>query len=269
MKYLYLLIISFCSFTIFSQYEYNGQFGLYGITDMPMKSQMPKMTANYGVGMQFAYKPVSTFPLFIEFKGSLGQYDSRTSKETFVFDDNSQTITDVTFSGSMHKIQLGTKIYYTSFYKPVRGYVTPQIGYNFMRSRIRIADPEDEDDCMPLENRIAHRSSGLTYGLETGVEIDVVGLIRGGDYSKSRLYVSASYMGSFRKLDYINTRFMDEHKHGVYQHAHGHFTDADGRALTTKFVNVSNNDLHEHKIAEIYTTYLRFFSINVGYVWYF
>lgn len=269
MKYLYLFIISLFSAVSLSQGEYNGQFSLYGTADIPVRSQMPRMSTNYGAGMQFAYKPVKTFPLFIELRGSIGSYHSKTSQEIFIFGDGTATVTDVTFKSGMNKVQLGTKFYYTSFYRPVRGYVTPQIGYNFMRSCIRIADPEDEDDCMPLENRIAHKSSALTYGLEVGVEVDVIGLIRGGDFSKSRLYLSASYLGSFKKTDYINTRFMNEHEHVVYDGTHGHHVDADGRALTAQFVNVSNNDLHEHKIAEIYQTHLRFININIGYVWYF
>lgn len=269
MKYLYTLIIAFCSATVLSQYEYNGQFGLYGTADVPIRSQMPRMSTNFGAGMLFAYKPVRNIPLFLELRGNVGSYHSKTSKETFIFDDGTTTVTDVRFSSGMAKVQLGTKFYYTNFYRPVRGYVTPQIGYNFMRSRIRIADPEDEDDCMPLENRIAHKSSGLTYGLEVGLEVDVMGLIRGGDHSKGRLYVSASYLGSIKKMDYINTRFMNEHEHVVYDEAHGHHVGEDGRALTATFVNVSNNDLHEHKIAEIYQTHLRFITINIGYVWYF
>lgn len=169
----------------------------------------------------------------------------------------------------MQKYQLGAKYYYTSFYRPVRGYITPQVGINLMRSRIRIADPEDVDDCMPLENRISHKSYGFTYGLEAGMELDIVALIRSDDYSDSRLYVSLSFMNSFKKTDYINTRFMNEHEHGVYDTSHGNHTDPDGRPLTAQFVNISNNDLHEHKVAEIYSTYLRFFTVNIGYVWYF
>lgn len=268
MKYFYLFIISLLPFITQSQGEYNGQFSLFGTADVPIRTTMPRMSPNYGAGVQFSYKPANRIPLFIELKGSVGQYDSRTSKETFIFDDGSATVTDVSFRSNMNKIQLGTKIYYTSFYRPVRGYVTPQIGYHFMNSRIRIEDPEDEDDCMPLKNRIAHRSSGLTYGLEAGLELDVIGLI-GGDYSESRVYFSVAYLGSFKKIDYVNTRYMNEHEHGVYEGEHGHYVDSDGRALTAQFINLSSNDLHEHKIAEVYRTYLRFININIGYVWYF
>lgn len=269
MKYLYLFLVSFSSLSVFSQAEHNVQLGLHGLADIPFKGQMPRMSTNYGGGISLAFKPVKAFPLFIEAKVGAGLYNNRTSEETFIFDDESQTVTDVTFSSSMQRYQLGVKYYYTSFYRPVRGYITPQLGINLMRSRIRIADPEDVDDCMPLENRISHKSHGFTYGFEAGVELDVVALIRADDYSQSRLYASLSFMNSFRKTDYINTRFMNENEHGIYDGLHGAHTDPDGRPLTTKFVNVSNNDLHEHKIAEIYSTYLRFFTINIGYVWYF
>jgi hypothetical protein len=269
MKNLYLLMLVFLPVVSYSQGEYPFQFGIFGTSDIPLKSQMPKMAPSYGLGLNVGYKPIALFPMFIELKGNFGMYDYRTSKETFIFNETSSTETDVTFSSSMHKLQLGVKFYYTNFYRPVRGYVTPQIGYSFMRSRIRIADPADTDDCQPLENRISQRSNGLTYGGELGVEMDLQRLIRHEGPTNNRLYVSVSFLGSAKKLDYINTRYMNEHENVVYSPEHGNHVSEDGRPLTAKFVNVSNNDLHEHKIAEVYSTYLRFINVNIGYVWYF
>lgn len=268
MKYLYLFLLVVFPVVSFSQGEYNFQFGLFGTAEIPLRSQMPKMGTNFGIGLQFAYKPVNRVPVFLELKGNVGMYDYRTSRETFIFDAFSSTETDVTFKSSMNKVQFGTRIYYTSFYRPVRAYVTPQVGINFLRSRIRIADPEDIDDCRPLENRITHRSSGWTYGGELGVEIDVKQLIS-GEYSNNRLYVSVAYMSSFNKVDYINTRYMNESEHGVYQDGHVYHGGADDRDLTAAFVNVSSNSLHEHKIAEVYRTPLKFITIHAGYIWYF
>ncbi len=269
MKNLYLIFVFFSSFSLYSQGEYNVQFSLFGVSDIPIKSQMPKMGVNYGLGMYVAYKPINRIPVFLELKGNLGMYDYRTSTETFIFDDNSTTVTDVSFKSSMHKLQFGTKIYVTNFYSRMRGYVTPQIGYNFMRSRIRVADPLDEDDCQPLENRIAHKSGGLTYGAEIGFELDVIRLIKIDGFTNSRLFMSLSYLGSFNKVDYINTKYMNENVHGVYEGGHQHHEVSADRDVTLEFINVSNNSLHEHKIAEVYKTPLRYFNINLGYVWYF
>lgn len=264
MKKILLFFIALPSFT-FSQGEYNAQIGFYGVVESPIRSNMPKMSTNFGIGLQGSYRPMPNFPMFIELKGHLGNYSSQTSEETYLFEDGSQTVTDVTFSSNMHALQLGAKFYYTNYYSIFRGYVTPQIGFHSMRSRIRIADPMDEDDCAPLENRIAFKNTGLTYGGELGVDIDVKRLITQNE-SDQRLYFSVSYLGSFKDMDYINIKHMEEHEHGV-QHSEP-ATEGD-RDLTSQFVNVSNNDLHEHKIAEIYSTKLSFIAFNLGYIWYF
>ncbi|MBX2948634.1 MAG: hypothetical protein KF704_05080 [Crocinitomicaceae bacterium] len=268
MKKLYIVVFSFLPCMLLSQVDRRVQFGIHGLADIPIHSQMPRMSTNYGGGMFLSVKPHRRVPLFLELRGSIGQYSSKTSTETFIFNDGSTTVTDVTFRSLMNKVQFGTKIYFTSSYQRVKPYVMPLIGYNFMRSRIRIADPMDEDDCKPLVDRISHGTSGLTYGLETGVELDLVGTIK-GDESQGRLYVSVSYLSSARKTDYINIKYMSDHEHGVHEGGHGETSQADGRPLTTDFVNVSSNDLHSHKIAEIYNTYLRFINVNIGYVWYF
>lgn len=266
MKTIFLIISLFTSLAVFSQYEFNGQFGIYGVADIPFKSQMPKMSPAYGVGINFDYKPINRIPVFIELKGNLGLYDYRTSTETFVFDETSSTETEVTFSSGMHKIELGAKAYFTNYYKPVRGYVTPQVGYNFLRTRVRIADPEDEDDCQPLSNRVSQKSSGFTYGGEIGMEVDLMRMINDRE-TDSRLFLSCSFMKSAKKIDYVNTRFMNEHEHGI----HDEMTtmESDNRPITVQFVNLTNDDLHEHKVAEIYSTYLQFFTVKIGYVWYF
>lgn len=271
MKNLLHSIIFLLPFLTFSQTEHNAQFALFATSEIPFRSEMPRMSTNMGIGAQFAYKPISSIPVFLELKGNLGLYNTQNRDVTYLFSDGSATYTDVTFTSQMHKLQLGTKIYYTSFYRSVRAYVTPQIGYNYMRTRMRIADPMDVDDCRPLENRIRHRSAGWTYGAEVGIELDMKKIISGNDRPEQRMYVSLSYLASMRPMDYINVKYMEEDVHGVADdHAHDHSAmDEDGRPLNTQFINLTSGTTHEHKIAEIYNTHLRFMSINVGYVWYF
>ncbi len=270
MKQLLLSIICMLPFFQFAQIDENAQFGFYATTEIPMHSEMPKMSTNVGLGIQFAYKPMTRIPLFLELKSNFGRYNSQRMDVTYIFNDNSTTDTYVDFTSKMHKIQLGAKMYYTSYYNVVRGYVTPQIGYNTMKTRVWIADPMDEDDCQPLENTIRHRSGGWTYGGEIGAEVDLKRLIKkGSEQTNERLYLSASYMGSFNRMDYINVKYLEEHNHAVADPDDHSQVDQDGRPLNAEFINMTSGSTHEHKLAEIYNTHLRFISINVGYVWYF
>lgn len=261
MKHLFFSL-SLLPLIAFSQGEYNGQFGFFTPIDVPVKSEMPKMSPSIGIGAQGSYRPFPNIPVFVELKGNVGLYSSVTSKETYLFGDGSSTVTDVHFKSSMNKIQLGTKVYFSPFYKPVRGFITPQIGYTALRSRIRIDDPQDTDGCTPLENRIAHKNGGFTYGGEIGVDLDVKKIFKGEEAVRGRMYASVSYLNSFKALNYINIKYMTNHEHGMEMEID------DDRDITTQFLNVSNNSIHEHKVAEIYRTKLNFITVNIGYIWY-
>lgn len=258
MKHTYFLLFSLFCFTAAAQ---TGQVGTYFTSDIPVKSVMPKMSANTGMGLQFAYKPVPKFPVMLEMKGSIGNYSTQTLSQTFVFGDNSKTTTNVSYSSNMNRVTFGTKIHIGHEFRSVRGFVTPQIGSVWMKSKIRVADPQDVDDCQPLQKATTHRSSGFVYGGEAGVEVGFDKLFRGATESKHKLYASVSYLASFNSMDYVNVKYMQDHDHAAM-----HSGEASDREITTQFINVSTNNIHEHKIAELYSTPLRFVGINIGYV---
>jgi hypothetical protein len=262
MKNLYLLLLAALPVASLAQ---KAQMGAYLATDIPVKSVMPNMSTNFGFGLQFAYKPVEALPMLLELKGNMGQYSNRTLQQTFVFSDDSQTTTNVTYTSAMNRIGLGTKFYIGHEYRSIRGFVTPQIGMSFLRSRIVIADPADADDCRPLDRKTTQRDAGIYYGGEAGLEVGFDRLFKNSaEGSKNRLYLSVSYLGSWKTYDYVNVKHMKDHDHEAM--GHGESSDRD---VTAGFVNVSTNNIHEHKVAELYRTQLKFVGINVGYVFYF
>lgn len=264
MKYLYLL---FVSVPLLSLAQQRGQFGAYFMTDMPNRAMMPKMSTNAGVGLLGSYKPLAYFPLSLELKGSLGSYCSRTIPQTYMFNDSTGMTTDVTYASNMNKIMLGTRFTIGSDFRVVRGFITPQIGRAKMKTRISIADPEDEDGCEPLEKETTHRYSGWIYGAEIGADISMSRLFRGIESeNKHRLYVSVNYLGSFGKFSYANVRYMRDHDHHMNSGEDMDLDDAD-RDINGQFINLSTNSIHEHKIGELYSTYLQMWGFNIGWTY--
>ncbi len=264
MRHAYLLLL----FVPFFSAAQQAQIGTYFTADIPVRSVMPKMSTNAGIGLQFAYKPLPRFPMMVELKGSLGSYSYRTMQQTYIFDDESQTTTDVTFSSAMNKWQFGTKFHIGHAYRPVRGFITPQIGGAVMRSKIAIAIPGEEDDCVPMDRNTFQKDRGFFYGGEVGVEVDMNRLFRNvATEDRHRLYFSVNFMKSFGKFEYVNVKYMKDHDHeAMHGGGTGEPTSEDGRDINTTFVNVTNGDIHEHKIAELYRTDLRLWGFSVGYV---
>ncbi|MES2556181.1 MAG: hypothetical protein V4604_08530 [Bacteroidota bacterium] len=255
------------TFVPFLSVAQRAQIGTYFTCDIPNKSVMPKMSTNAGLGLQFAYKPVQRIPMMLEFKASVGMYSNRTLQQTYYFDSLNKTTTDVTYSSSMNRMSIGTKFYLVNEYRTVRPYITPQVGMAFMRSKIVIADPQDEDDCKALERKTTQRYSGFTYGGEVGVDVSMNQLFKlNTDDNKHRLYASVTFMNSFNRFEYVNVKHMQDHDHAAMNGGSGGTaTGDDGRDINGNFINVSTNSIHEHKIAELYNTNLQFWGFNIGY----
>jgi hypothetical protein len=256
MKTITFIILTMSSFFTFSQ---GGEFGINVPVDVPFKSVMPYMGTNVGFGMNFAYSPIPGSPLYIEFKPSWGMYYSKTLQQTYTFDDSSSTITDVNYTSGLQKYLLGAKVMIGHEYRSVRGFITPQIGLGRARTKIFIADPEDEDGCRPLESRNTQKFTSGVYGGEVGVEFDLYRLFPNFLYeNKHNLVIAGTFLAGFKHFEYVNVEYMQNESHS---------TDVshDDRDINATFINVGSNALHEHKIAELYHTPLRMWGISIGY----
>ena len=58
------------------------------------------------------------------------------------------------------------------------------------------------------------------------------------------------------KLDYINTKNLKDEQD----------LPSGGKPLLVKFINVSTQDIHEHTVAEVYTSALRIVEIKAGLI---
>lgn len=238
-----------------------GQFGMYVPVDFPDKNVMPKMGTNVGFGISGGYSPLPSAPFYIEMKASWGSYSMKTLEQTYEFEDGSQTTVNVNYKSSLHKYLIGSKFMIGNNYKAFRGFITPQIGVANFKTNIVINDPQDEDDCKALERKRTQHFAGFVYGGEIGGEIDLSRIFRKVEEENThKLVISASYLAGFGMFKYVNVRYMEDEVHDMdVMH--------DDRDINATFINVSTNSLHEHKIAELYQTPLRFWGFNLGYIY--
>lgn len=267
MKKLYFILF-FLPLFGFSQNQW--QLGLYAGSYSPVKSQMPKMSTAYGTGFHFGYKPSAFLPFTFDWSSTFGTYYYGTQQETYIFDEFSSTTTNVTYTSKMRTHLIGARVNLTNDYAAVKPYIKPQIGWSTMKSKIVIADPNDVDDCQPLDRETNNVFRGPVYGGEAGLEIDMERMFKKvSEPNKHYLFVSASYLRGFNKLEYINQKYMTSHDHSAMPAGSNDMGTDDGRDVTTTFINVTTNEIHDHKIAELYRTPFEMWGIKIGYVVYF
>lgn len=249
-----MLLISACGFS-----QQRSQVGLYVPVQIPDKSTMSFMSTNGGIGISGGYSPFYGSPFYLELKAGWGSYSATTLSQIYEFSDGTQTTTNVSYTSSMHHYLIGTKVMLNRDHRLIRAFITPGIGLVNMRSKVVVAEPMDQDQCQPLERKITQRDAGFAYSGEIGMEINMSRMFNyASEDTPHKLILSATYLGSQRHFEYVNIKYMENEVHDMNTHPNP-------EDLNAKFINVSTNNIHEHKIAEVYHTPLSMWGFNIGY----
>ncbi|MFN3918043.1 MAG: hypothetical protein ACK4K0_09905 [Flavobacteriales bacterium] len=242
--------------------------------DMPNRNLMPNMNNLTSVGGSFAYYPNRYLPIGIELRASTGRYAFGKETRTFTFDETSFTDLEIQFKSKVSKLMTGLKYIDINSTNLVKPYGSIHAGYAFMRSRIYIPDPNDIDDCAPIENRVVHKFNGLVYGAEAGLEVNLIKCFTNQTSESGEgifFFLSGSILRSFRDVEYINVDYLQDEITGPAPTHHHHNQHSKNSAKTedynASFINVSSNEIHYHKIGELYRTPLQFIGVNFGIIW--
>ena len=68
-----------------------------------------------------------------------------------------------------------------------------------------------------------------------------------------------SYLRGMNHFEYVNVKYMQDEVHNT-------MTTHPKGDINASFINVSTNNIHEHKIAELYHTPFEMVGINFGYI---
>jgi hypothetical protein len=268
MKKILLITSMLCTFNLFAQIN-RIELGFNSNTAIPNKHIMPNMNTAWGMGFSMGYRISKALPLSLTYNGNFSWYGMKTLEQTFIFNDSSSTNTNVDYTSGFHRHLIGAKYTVGKENSKLMAYAMPQFGLGITNSRIVVHDPASADDCKVLQNKTTQRFVGAVYGFEAGVQygIGTSGSYRAfnkhveKDFNSTYITASVAYLGSVSSFKYSNVNYMMDNGHN-----HGSTTtNADQReAISTEFVNLSSNQIHQHKIGELYQTRIQMWQINVG-----
>lgn len=201
--------------------------------------------------------PLSRAQLGIEL--GIGTYAYITKEQTFVFDNGSSTRTNVNYSSNVFQAVLVSEVDILQKGKVVP-YVKGHAGLAKFYSNVTVEDPKDPDGCHPMEKKSLIRDNTLSVGYGAGVRISMQGFcskMSGSewiDFSVTRV--------SGGDVSYINTKRLKDHYHADPNAP----ADPKSTPVTQRFINASTNSIHEHQVAELYTSPLRMLEFRLGYV---
>lgn len=252
-----LLCFTCCISCFGQQWQLGSSFSFH----FPNKTVMPKMSTSFGIDFNLAYSPIFSSPFYIEYRPSWENYSTQVIPQTYQFDNGTQTTTNVTYTSSISRHLIGVKTMLGGDFRAIRGFITPQFGIMSYYSKITIADPNDTDQCQPLEKNTNHRYTGCTYGGNLGMEIAMEKLLprKYSSENKHKLAISVSYNRGIGHAEYVNVRYMTDEVHtSMATHPS---TD-----INAEFINLSTNSIHEHKIGELYHSPAEYLGFSIGYL---
>lgn len=235
-------------------------------TQVPIRSEMPKMTPVYGPfgGFHLGYQVSKKFPLSIEAQYQYGFYDkfnSRSINHTMVFASGGSEVVPISYDHTFNSYNFGIRYQFMTD-KRFSPFIYGYVGNAAFKTRILIENEMDYDDCAPLWSRMIAKDNTPVYGIRLGLEYRFT---PGG---LSGIFISAGYMGSSGTLSYANAPFMDNKPRQAIAHneisAQRHSSGPDTQNIYADFINLFSSDVHAHKVGELYTSRLRMLDFRLG-----
>lgn len=246
-----VLFISSSFFSFSQQWKLTSGYSLALMQQEMKENIQPAHSLQAGVLYQLPglYKKLS---LGIEL--GVGSYANKQIDQTFQFDNNTSAEVPVNYTSNVFNTNLHARLNLADEKKYlVTPYINAKAGlYNFF-STIYIDDPTDPLSCRALEHENIINDKTLYWSAGGGLQVDL------GIFSKKKksntvvLDIAANIIRG-GTIDYINTRDLMEVQTGT----------PSGKPVNVEFINASTQSIHEHSVAQLYTSPLKMLEIRAG-----
>jgi hypothetical protein len=119
-----------------------------------------------------------------------------------------------------------------------------------------IGDPEDGGGCHALEQENIMNDKTMYWSAGGGLQINTGIFSKKKHNARAMIDLSANTIRG-GDISYINTKHLMDAPTT---------TDPDGKPLNVQFINATTQSIHEHKVAQVYTSPLRMLEFRAGVV---
>ena len=252
MKFISTLFLGFLFFSANGQqWKFTTSYSL-GLPRQEMgKNIQPAHSLQTGVLYQF---PGELKRLSAGLEFGIGIYAHERIDQTFQFDNNTTTVLPVDYSSNVFNANLQARFDLLSDKNFIIPYVNAKGGlYNFYSS-LYIGDPEDDNGCHALEQENIINDKTMYWSAGGGLQIDPAIFSKNKHRSKVMIDISANTIRG-GEINYINTKHLMDAQD---------LNDPDGKPLNVRFINASTQAIHEHKVAQVYTSPLKMLEFRAG-----
>lgn len=187
---------------------------------------------------------------------NIGWYGMLRQPINYSLGNNRFINTTVEYSSNMS--QIGPVIRYHFINKgKIRPYVHAGASYTRFASSLFVNDPNDADQCRPLEQSTLIKDNAWTSNLGGGIRF----FISKQGNIKDFIDLSVTRVNG-PDINYINVRNHQHQSAAVNPTP----TDPKNTPLNIRFIDLRNNSIHEHKVAEVYNSPITLLNVRLTYV---
>ena len=184
----------------------------------------------------------------------VGSYASKRIEQTFQFDNNTAAVVPVNYNSNTFNVNLQARLNLLNIKNFVIPYINVKGGlYNFF-SNIYVEDPLDADGCHALEQKNIINDKTLYWSAGGGLQINPAIFSKNKRKGNILIDISANTIHG-GTMNYINTKHLIDAQTVI---------DPGGKPLQVQFINASTQAIHEHTVAQVYTSALRLLEFRAG-----
>ncbi|TMI84801.1 MAG: hypothetical protein E6H10_05120 [Bacteroidetes bacterium] len=242
----------FAGITISSSAQFETNFSYSMAIPLREMGDNINLTHSAVADIRYHFKK-STNWLWIGTEYGIGVYAVKNQKQLYTFSNGSTTEAKVNFTSNVfnaHAI-VGADLMPG---KPITPYVVAKGGLSNFFTSVYIADPNDPDGCKPLENRNVFKDLTWSAATGAGLKIAMNKIFKKSNSDHWWLDFSANYLFG-GTLSYLNVKHLQEFDD---------HTNPDSKGYNVSFVNLQTNQVHQHQVAEIFTSKVNQLDLKLG-----
>jgi hypothetical protein len=186
-----------------------------------------------------------------------GIYASKTKEQTFNF-GSSSAVVPVNYNSNVFTANLQLRYDLADDAKLVIPYINAKGGLYSFFSNVYIEDPNDPLGCKALQQENIISDKTFYWSAGAGLQVNTGFFAKTKEHKTILLDLGVNLVRG-GTLDYINTKRLMDVQNSTPQ----------SKPVSVQFVNASTQEIHEHTVAQVYTSPLRMLEIKAGVIFLF
>lgn len=245
----------FCCLIYFSASSQQWKFTGYYSLALPRQEMGKNIQAAHSLQAAMLYrlpKGLKNFSVGVEL--GIGMYAHKQVDQTFEF-EGLTTVVPVNYNSNLFNANIQARF---NVWDESKSLVVPYLiakgGLYSLYSNVVIEDPENPDGCTALDRDNIINDKTLYWSGGVGLQMDPGIFSKHKRNGNLKIDLSAQTIRG-GSIDYINTRHLMDAQD---------VPEPGAKSLTARFINAGTQHIHEHSVAQVYTSPLRFFEIRAG-----